>query len=55
MMNLTTSPAEVLEISNKVEAGERINFDEALTLLEKADLFDLGSMAHNIRMKNTLN
>lgn len=51
MMNLTQSPAEVLEIGKKIEAGERIGFNEALTLLEKADLFDLGSLAHGIRMK----
>ncbi|WP_320176287.1 cyclic dehypoxanthinyl futalosine synthase [Maridesulfovibrio sp.] len=51
MTNLTQSPAEVLEIGKKVEAGERINFDEAVTLMEKADLFDLGSLAHSIRMK----
>ena len=51
MNNLTQSPAEVLEIGAKVEAGERINFDEAVILLEKADLFDLGSLAHSIRMK----
>lgn len=51
MTNLSTSPAEVLEIGAKVEAGERIDFDEALTLLEKADLFDLANLAHGIRMK----
>ncbi|WP_432735598.1 cyclic dehypoxanthinyl futalosine synthase [Maridesulfovibrio sp. FT414] len=51
MTDLTTSPAEVLEIGAKVEAGERIDFNEALTLLEKADLFDLANLAHGIRMK----
>lgn len=51
MTNLTQSPAEVLEIGKKVEAGERIDFDEAVILMEKADLFDLGSLAHSIRMK----
>ncbi|SDK83557.1 de-hypoxanthine futalosine cyclase [Maridesulfovibrio ferrireducens] len=50
MTNLTQSPAEVLEIGAKVSAGERINFDEAMTLLEKADLFDLASLANQIRM-----
>ncbi|WP_031479644.1 cyclic dehypoxanthinyl futalosine synthase [Maridesulfovibrio frigidus] len=50
MTSLTQSPAEVLEIGAKIAAGERINFDDANTLLEKADLFDLGSMAHQIRM-----
>ncbi len=51
MNKLTQSPDEVLAIGEKVEAGERINFEEALTLLEKADLFDLASLAHSIRMK----
>ncbi|WP_320009111.1 cyclic dehypoxanthinyl futalosine synthase [Maridesulfovibrio sp.] len=51
MNNLTQSPAEVLEIGARIDAGERIDFDEAVTLMEKADLFDLGSLAHSIRMK----
>lgn len=50
MTSITQSPAEVLEIGAKVSAGERINFDEAMILLEKADLFDLASLAHQIRM-----
>lgn len=51
MINLTQSPVGVHEIGAKVQAGERINFDDALILLEKADLFDLGCLAHGIRMK----
>ncbi|WP_320169269.1 cyclic dehypoxanthinyl futalosine synthase [Maridesulfovibrio sp.] len=51
MMNLTQSPAELTDIFAKIEAGERIDFAEALALLEKADLFDLANLAHGIRMK----
>ncbi len=49
MTSLTQSPAEVLKIGAKIAAGERINFEDAKTLLEKADIFDLASMAHQIR------
>jgi cyclic dehypoxanthinyl futalosine synthase len=50
-MNLTQSPASIHEIGSKIEAGQRINFEEATELLEKADLFDLGRMAHSVRLK----
>lgn len=50
-MKLTQSPASVHEIGDKIAAGERINFAEATELLEKADLFDLGQMAHSVRLK----
>ncbi|WP_027721424.1 cyclic dehypoxanthinyl futalosine synthase [Maridesulfovibrio zosterae] len=51
MTNLTQSPANVHDIAAKIQAGNRIDYDDALTLLEKADLFDLGSLAHAIRME----
>lgn len=50
-MNLTQSPASVHDIGDRIAAGKRIDFDEAAELLEKADLFDLGQMAHSVRLK----
>ncbi len=50
-MNLTQSPASVHDIGDRIAAGERIDFAEAAELLEKADLFDLGQMAHSVRLK----
>jgi len=37
-------------ISQKVLDGQRINFDEALTLYKEADFYDLGLLAHQVRM-----
>lgn len=50
-MNITSSPKGIQKIGEKIAAGERINFEEAADLLEKADLFDLGQMAHSMRLK----
>jgi len=38
-------------IFQKVLDGERIDFDEALTLYKEADFFDLGHLAHQVRLR----
>ena len=39
-----------MNVTEKIQAGERINFDEALSLYEM-DFFELGELANNIREK----
>ncbi len=38
-------------IFKKVIEGERINFDDALTLYNEADFYDLGQLAHQVRLR----
>ncbi|QJB58147.1 cyclic dehypoxanthinyl futalosine synthase [Pseudodesulfovibrio sp. zrk46] len=38
-------------IYQKVLDGQRIDFDEALTLYNEADFFDLGHLAHQVRLR----
>jgi len=38
-------------IISKIAAGDRIGFDEALTLYEKADFHELGRLAHAVRLR----
>lgn len=38
-------------IFSKVLDGKRINFDEALTLYTEADFYDLGHLAHQVRLR----
>jgi len=37
-------------IYKKILDGERIDFDDALALYTKADIFDLGNLAHTVRL-----
>jgi len=39
-----------MSLRKKIEAGERVSFDEALSLYDM-DLFELGSLASGIREK----
>ncbi len=41
--------ARLREIRNKVEAGERLSFEDGLVLEEQADLFTLGELANVVR------
>src|SRR5437660_783657 len=42
-------------IRDKVEAGQRLSFDEGLFLYEQADLFTLGELANRIRERKNGN
>ena len=44
-----TDDAKLRAITEKVEAGERISFDEGVFLDEKADVLTLGRLANVIR------
>ena len=41
---------KIEDIYGKILSGERINFDEALTLYDEADFQDLGHLAHQVRL-----
>src|SRR4029079_9730742 len=41
--------ARLSEVGGKVEAGERLSFDDGLFLDEHADLFTLGELANLVR------
>ncbi|MEJ5301282.1 MAG: cyclic dehypoxanthinyl futalosine synthase [Thermodesulforhabdaceae bacterium] len=47
---VSKSNGSLEDIIHRVEKGERIFSDEALVLYNKADLFTLGRLAHNIRL-----
>ncbi len=42
---------QISELTTKVRAGERINRDEGLFLLQKSELLNLGALANDIRFK----
>jgi aminodeoxyfutalosine synthase len=46
---MPTDTARLQEIREKVEAGQRLSFDDGLALEESNDLFALGSMANLVR------
>ena len=48
--NLTMSSAEVRDLGRAVLEGRRIGMDEAMLLWERADLLDLGALAHAVRL-----
>jgi aminodeoxyfutalosine synthase len=43
------------DIRAKVEAGERLTFDDGLFLYDRADLFDLGTLANLVRQRKNGN
>src|SRR5947209_14496019 len=49
------SDARLGVIREKVEAGERLSFDDGLTLEEHADLFTLGELANIVRERKNGN
>jgi len=55
-MNLNQNEQEQLDsITRKVEAGERISFDEGVFLDEKVDILTLGDLANRIRERKNGN
>src|SRR5947199_6586900 len=42
-------------LRDKVEAGERLSFDDGLFLAEQADLFTLGELANRVRERKNGN
>src|SRR4051794_35607440 len=48
-MNQLNPHARLAGIREKVEAGQRLSFDDGLFLEEKADLFTLGELANRVR------
>lgn len=54
-MTLSTCRSKLDEISDKVEAGERVSYDEGVFLAEHADLLTLGRMANLIRERKNGN
>jgi aminodeoxyfutalosine synthase len=48
-MTGTTLPGRLAGIRAKVEAGERLSFEDGLYLVEQADLFTLGELANQVR------
>ena len=55
-MNLNQNEQEQLElITRKVDAGERITFDEGVFLDEKVDILTLGDLANRIRVRKNSN
>jgi aminodeoxyfutalosine synthase len=49
------SDARLSAIRDKVEAGERLSFDDGLCLMEQADLFTLGDLADLVRERKNGN
>src|SRR5437870_11751057 len=47
--------AHLSAIRDKVEAGQRLSFDEGLSLYEQADLFTLGELANRVRERKNGN
>ncbi len=50
MPRLTTSDSEVRKLGQRVLEGHRLDMDEAMLLWERADLLDLGALAHDVRL-----
>jgi aminodeoxyfutalosine synthase len=50
-MNSIHNDGQLQEIARKVDAGERLTFDEGLYLDEQADLMTLGALAHRVRTR----
>ena len=49
------SEARLLDIRQKVTAGERLSFEDGLALEERADLFTLGELANLVRERKNGN
>src|ERR1044071_6375570 len=48
-MNEDMMPSELRSIAKKVEARERLSFEEGVTLFESDDLIALGALANQVR------
>ena len=47
--------AQIAVIREKVEAGQRLSFDDGVYLYDHADLFDLGELANLVRERKNGN
>ena len=50
-----TNDGKINEIAAKIEAGERVTFDEGVLLAEQADLLELGRLANRVRERKNGN
>ncbi|MGA8182966.1 MAG: aminofutalosine synthase MqnE [Terriglobia bacterium] len=50
-MNLRLEDANLQPIADKVFAGERLDFDDGVTLYNSSDLLAIGALAHHVREK----
>jgi aminodeoxyfutalosine synthase len=50
-----TNDGKINEIAAKIEAGERVTFDEGVILAEQADLLELGRLANRVRERKNGN
>jgi len=48
-MKATSLPTELTEIAEKVEAGQRLSFEDGVTLFQTDDLLAVGSLANSVR------
>src|SRR5260221_675648 len=55
MSQTMTTTSRIAAIRNKVEAGQRLSFDDGLFLYEDADLFTLGELANQVRERKNGN
>ncbi len=51
MISTTHQDARFQDIANRVEAGERLSFDDGVYLDTEVDLLSLGALAHRVRQK----
>ncbi len=51
MLNLRLEDANLQPIADKVFAGERLDFDDGVTLYNSSDLLAIGYLAHHVREK----
>src|SRR5947207_768626 len=54
-MNMNPIASRLDEIRSKVEAGQRLSFDDGVFLDDEADLFDLGALANIVRERKSGN
>jgi aminodeoxyfutalosine synthase len=50
-MIVHTQDSQLLSIAQRVDAGERLSFEDGLYLEEHADLMTLGALAHQVRVR----
>src|SRR5919204_1158239 len=54
-MNALNTDARLAVIREKVEAGQRLSFDDGVFLYESSDLFTLGELANRVRERKNGN
>lgn len=54
-MKTNSANARITEITEKVHAGERLSFEDGITLEQEADLFTLGDLANTVRERKNGN